>query len=186
MHTDAFRLAANTTFGIWVFVAAMVCLCHYFYRIQSHSPEDATHIIARILYAAFVLILFVRRHSNGRHTANTIRCSDTICVIYREDNRLYTCSENSPFAIRPMCPKGLLIESFKVIALTAGVLFIARVLPVLHTEKFLVFANWDFAAALFSFWPYFFAISGTASLPKCLKERRTISSQVLYAVVVGV
>ncbi|MGD0078634.1 MAG: DUF2339 domain-containing protein, partial [Sedimentisphaerales bacterium] len=46
----------------------------------------------------------------------------------------------------PVCPKGQLTEVFSLITLGAGVVFIACVLGKLHTEKFLIFINWDFAA----------------------------------------
>ena len=36
-----------------VLVAAMVCLCHYFYRVKSRSPDDATRVILQIFICRF-------------------------------------------------------------------------------------------------------------------------------------
>ncbi len=50
------------------------------------------------------------------------------------------------FAVRPVCPRGQLTEALILIALMAGVAFLICSLSTLHTERFLIFVNCDFAA----------------------------------------
>ncbi len=146
MHTDAFRLAVNTTFGIWVFVAAMVCLCHYFYRSQSQLPDDTTNIIAQILYAASVLILFCAATLEwAAHCKYNLPAGYDLHYISRGQFVIFAAAVLL-FAVRPICPKGQPTEILTFIALMAGVIFTAFTIFNLHTEKFFIFFNWDFAA----------------------------------------
>jgi uncharacterized membrane protein len=144
MHTDAFRLAANTTFGIWVFVAAMVCLCHYFYRSQSQLPDDAMSAIAQVLYAASVLILFCAATLEwAAHCKYNLLVGHDLHYITRGQSIILAAAVLL-FAVRPLCPSGRLTEGFTVFTLMAGVLFVIYALANLHIEKFIIFANWDF------------------------------------------
>jgi uncharacterized membrane protein len=186
MHTDAFRLVLNNTFAIWVFVAAMVWLCHFFYRRNSQPLDDSVNIITQIFYAAAVLILFCAATLEwAAHCKYNLQVGHDLHYISRGQSIIFAAAVLL-LAVRPMCPKGLLIESFKVIALTAGVLFIARALPELHTEKFLVFANWDFAAVFVFVLAILFCHLGYRFTAKTPQSDAGMLSQVLYAVVVGV
>ena len=186
MHTDAFRLVLNNTFAIWVFVAAMVWLCHFFYRRYSQSPDEPWNIIAQIFYTAAVLILFCAATLEwAAHCKYNLLVGYDLHYISRGQSIIFAVAVLL-FAIRPMCPLGMLIESFKLIALTAGVIFAVFALPVLHTEKFLILANWDFAAIFVFILAILFCHLGYRITAKTPQSEAGILSQVLYAVVVVV
>jgi hypothetical protein len=182
MHTDAFRLVLNPAFGIWVFVSAALWVCHFLYRRNSRSPDDSFNIVAQIFYALAVLILF---------SAATLEWAAHCYYNLHEGYDLYSISRGQSiifsaalllFAVRPVCPRGRLTEAFKLIVLTAGVIFIAFALAGLHTEKFLIFANWDFAAVSVFFLAILFCHIGYRVAAKTLQGEASVLSQALYAV----
>jgi uncharacterized membrane protein len=146
MHAEAFRLVLNPTFEIWVFVSAALCVCHFLYRRASKSPGDSFNVIAQIFYAAAVLVLFSAATLEwAAHCKYNLSVRYDLHFISRGQSVVFAAAVLL-FAIRPICPRGRQTQAFLLIALTAGVLFVACSLVRLHTGEFLIFVNWDFAA----------------------------------------
>jgi uncharacterized membrane protein len=146
LHNESFRLVLNPAFGVWVFAAAMVCLCHYLYRKNSKSPDDPFNIIAQIFYAAFVFILFCAMTLEwATHCNYNLLVGHDLHYISRGQFVIFAAAVLM-FAIRPVCPLGKLTEALSFILLAAGAAFAAFSIASLHTEKFLIFFNRDFAA----------------------------------------
>jgi uncharacterized membrane protein len=182
LHTEAFRIVLNRDFAMWVFVSVVLWVCHFLYRKESHLPEEPLGIISQIFYAAGVLVLLCAATFEwAAHCKyNLLACYD-LHYISRGQSIILAIALLL-FIIRPVCPKGQLTEAFSLITLGAGVVFIACALGKLHTEKFLIFLNWDFAAVfvfLMSILYFHVRFRLTAESPK--SEAGDIS-QAIYAV----
>jgi uncharacterized membrane protein len=146
IHTDAFRLVLNPAFGIWVFVSAVLWLCHFLYRSNSRSSDDAANIIAQLFYTAAVFILICAATLEwAAHCKYNLLVGNSLHYISRGQSVIFAAAVLL-FAVRPICPRGRLTEALILIALMAGAAFVICSLTTLHTEKFLIFVNWDFAA----------------------------------------
>jgi uncharacterized membrane protein len=148
MHTDVFHLVLNPTFGIWVFVSAALWLCHFLYRSNSQSNDDAANIIAQLFHGAAVLVLFSAASLEwAAHCKYNLLVGNDLHYISQGQSVIFAAAVLL-FAVRPICPRGQLTEALILIALMAGVAFVICSLTTLHTEKFLIFVNWDFAAVV--------------------------------------
>ena len=182
MHTDIFRLVLNNTFAIWVFVAAMVWLCHFFYRRYSQSPDEPWNIIAQIFYTAAVLILFCAATLEwAAHCKYNLLVGYDLHYITRGQSIILAAAVLL-FAVRPLCPMGRLTESFTIITLAAGVLFVICALAKLHIEKFVIFANLDFAAVSIFLISILFCQIKYRLIAESPQSESGILSQALYAV----
>lgn len=146
MHPDAFRLVLNPAFGIWALVSAALWLCHFLYRRNSRSSDDAANIIAQLFYGAAILVLFSAASLEwAAYCKYNLLVGHELHYISRGQSIILAAAVLL-FAVRPICPRGQLTEALILIALMAGVAFVICSLTTLHTEKFLIFVNWDFAA----------------------------------------
>jgi uncharacterized membrane protein len=182
MHTDAFRLALNPAFGIWVFVSIALWFCHFLYRKDSRSIDDPASILAQIFYAVSVLVLFCAATLEwAAHCKYNLLVGYDLHYISRGQSIIFSAAVLL-FAVRPMCPRGRPMEIFSLITLTAGAIFVACSLPELHTEKFLIFVNWDFAAVFVFLISIFFCHIRYRLIAKTPQSEAGILSQALYAV----
>jgi uncharacterized membrane protein len=146
LHTDAFRLALNSDFGIWVFVSAAIWLCHWLYRSNSQSPDDSFNVVSQIFYAIAVLVLFIAATLEWAcHCKYNLLVADNLHYISRGQSLILAFAVLL-FAVRPICPSGRQTQIFLITTLFAGAAFVVCALFRLHTDKFLIFVNWDFAA----------------------------------------
>jgi uncharacterized membrane protein len=146
MHTEAFRLVINPDFGIWVFVAAILWLCHFLYREDCQSPQDSSGIVAQFYYALAVLVLFSAATLEwAAHCKYNLLVADNLHYISRGQSLILAFAVLL-FAVRPICPSGRQTQIFLITTLLAGAAFVVCALFRLHTDKFLIFVNWDFAA----------------------------------------
>ncbi|MBN1391949.1 MAG: DUF2339 domain-containing protein, partial [Sedimentisphaerales bacterium] len=182
MHTDAFRIVLNSNFGIWVFVSVMLWFCHFLYRKDSKLPDDLPGILAQIFYTAGVLVLL---------SAATLEWTAHCRYNLSEGFNLHYISRGQSiilaatlllFIVRPFCLKGQLTEAFSLIVLGAGVVFIACALSKLHTEKFLIFINWDFAAVFIFLLSVLCVHIKYRFIPESPQTEAGAVSQMIYAV----
>ncbi|MGA2678301.1 MAG: DUF2339 domain-containing protein [Sedimentisphaerales bacterium] len=146
LHTESFRLVLNPAFGVWVFVAAALWCCHFLYKRNSRSPEDSSGIIMQVFYATAVVVLFISTTLEwAAHCKYNLPAGYDLHYISRGQFVIFAAAVLL-FAVRPICPKGQPTEILTFITLMAGVIFTAFAIFNLHTEKFLIFFNWDFAA----------------------------------------
>jgi uncharacterized membrane protein len=146
MHTEAFRIVLNSDFGMWVFVSVMLWFCHFLYRKDSHIPDDSAGILSQVFYAAGVLALLSAATLEwAAYCRYNLSAGFDLHYISRGQS-IILAAALLLLAVRPICPKGQLTEAFSLITLGGGAVFIACALGKLHTEKFLIFLNWDFAA----------------------------------------
>jgi hypothetical protein len=126
----------------------VLLLCHFFYRRSSQSITDADSILAQIFYGIAVLVLFCAATLEwAAHCKYNLLVGYDLHYISRGQSIILAAAATA-FIICPVCPRGKLAEAFSFITLAAGVAFVACALVKLHTEKFLIFVNWDFAAVL--------------------------------------
>ena len=146
MHTEAFRLVINPDFGIWVFVAVFLWLCHFLYRKDSRSPQDSSGIVAQFYYALAVLVLFSAATLEwAAHCKYNLPNGNDMHFISRGQSIILAFAVLL-FVLRPVCPSGRPTQAFLGITLLAGAAFVVCALFRLHIGKFLIFVNWDFAA----------------------------------------
>ncbi|MBN2020495.1 MAG: DUF2339 domain-containing protein [Sedimentisphaerales bacterium] len=184
IHTDVFRLVFNSDFGIWAFVSAALFLCHFWYRRDSRSPGDSFNVIAQIFYAVGVLVLFCAATLEwAAHCEYNLLVGTGLHFISRGQLIIFAAAVLF-FAVWPVCPRGRVTQTFAFITLTAGMLFSFCALFALHTERFTLFANWNFAAVLVFVGSILFCHTSFRLAAQTPENREGILSQVLYAVAV--
>ncbi len=146
MHPGSFRLALNPEFGVWVFVSAALWVCHFLYRRVSQSDENLSSILAQLFYALFVILLACAATLEwSAHCKYNLALDVNLHNILRGQS-LILAAAALLFAVKPLYPQGRLSDLFNFLVLAVVSIFFAFALTKLHTEKFLIFANADFAA----------------------------------------
>jgi uncharacterized membrane protein len=184
LHTEHFRFVLNPDFGVWVFAAAALWFCHFLYKKDSHLPEDSFGIMTQIFYAAAVVVLFISATLEW-----AARCKYNLPAGYdlhhiSHGQFVIFAAAVLLLAIRPICPRGKPTESFSFIALAAGIAFAAFATGELHTEKFLIFFNRDFAALCVFLMSILCCHIKYRIAAESTQDQAGILSQVLYVVFV--
>jgi len=149
MHTDTFRLALNPTFGTWVFVSAILWLCHFLYRRNSRSLDDPANILAQLFYAAAAILLFaafaMEWYWNCEYNVvtTTVLCPE----LFIKGMILILAAFILLFILRPVCPKGVLLRGLATTFAVAAAIFTIIAFPEIYSRSFKIFANIEFAAA---------------------------------------
>ncbi|MGA2092978.1 MAG: DUF2339 domain-containing protein, partial [Sedimentisphaerales bacterium] len=182
LHTGRFLIFVNWDFAaVLVFLLSMLC-CHIKYRLAAESPHSDTGVLSQAIYIIFVLgLISVASFEWAAHCKYNLLVESNLHYISRGQSIILAMALLL-FVVRPLCPLGKPTAAFALIALTAGVIFIACVLGKLHTEKFLIFINWDFAAVfvfLMSILYFHIKFRLTSESPK--SEAGAVS-QAIYAV----
>ena len=181
LHTEPFRLVLNPALGVWVFVAAALWFCHFLYKKDSRSPEDLSGIITQIFYATAVIVLFSAATLEwAAHCKYNLLAGNDLHYISRGQSVIFAAAALL-FAIRPVCPRGRATSALNIIALIAGAAFVVYALTRLHIDKFLIFANWDFAAIFVFIMATLGCHIKYRLTAESYKSEEGIDSQTLYA-----
>jgi uncharacterized membrane protein len=184
LHLEPFRIVFNAAFGVWVFATAALWFCHFFYKKDSHLPEDASGIIAQIYYAAAAAVLFIAATLEwAAHCNFNLSVGYDLHYIARGQVIIFAAAVML-LAVRQICPKGMLTEIMSLITLVIGAAYTGSALPGLHTESFLIFLNWDFGAVMVFVLAILFCHIKYRIAGDTLKNQAGNLSQLLYAILV--
>jgi len=180
MHTDAFNLVLNPEFGTWCFVAAAACLCHLIYRRTSELPDQLGETIAQLFYAAAGLLLFAAATMEWYwHCHYNLMAETSIHYISRGQLIIFAVIMLL-FALRPLCPRGVLCEVVSLISVAAGSIFTIVALTHLHYKSFIIFANADFIIVLAFITAMLICHIKYRQTTEDDYERNTLISQIIY------
>ena len=181
LHEEAFKLILNPDFGIWCLVVAAMYICHLIYRHVSKNHKDPFGIISQFFYAAGVIILMSASTMEWYfHCKYNLMTGTGIHYISRGQLIIFGVIILL-FAIRPLCPAGLLCEILSLFIVSAGAIFTIVALTDLHNTAFVIFANPDFVIVF-----AFIAAMLTCHLKYRListesQDQNSLISQVIYA-----
>ncbi|MGA2916557.1 MAG: DUF2339 domain-containing protein [Sedimentisphaerales bacterium] len=149
MHKAAFVLVWNPAFGTWLFVVIAAVLCHIFYRRNKWVIEYYRNIISQVIYSAACLLLMLmlsmewfyhcKYNMADRNIGQTFFINGLMLLF-----TLFTLS----LVARPICPAGLFCKIFAVAAGIAGSIFVVFAFTSVYFDKFIIFANINFAFAV--------------------------------------
>jgi len=148
MHTEAFRLFINPTFGTWCVVASATCICHILYRNISTTTEELHDLITQLLYTAAGLLLFAATTMEWYwHCHYNLMTPASIHFISRGQILIFA-GIILFFIIGPIRQRTQLTQAFTMIMTAVGTIFTAYALIHLHKESFTIFFNLDFMIVL--------------------------------------
>lgn len=149
MHTDTFRPVSNPTFGMWLFVAAVIYACDLIYRLNSTAVGNWQKHVSEIFYLTAVLILMAAAILEWDSYCQYNVAGSGLGDIYFPKGIAAILSVSLLlFAARPLCPQGLLSRlAATVIAMVASA-FIVLTFPEFHNDAFKAFVNIDFLTGL--------------------------------------
>jgi uncharacterized membrane protein len=149
MHKAAFVLVWNPAFGTWAFVVFTAFICHIFYRTNKWVMEYYRSTISQIVYFAACLLLMLtlsmewfwhcKYNVTGENIGQTFFINGLMLLF-----TLFTLS----LAARPICPAGLLCKIFAVAGGVGGSIFAIFAFTSVYFDKFIIFANTNFAFAV--------------------------------------
>jgi uncharacterized membrane protein len=150
MHTAAFRLILNPAFGTWLFVSMSVAVCHILYRINEWMDEDYRDFISQLMYlAACFLLMLTLAMEWFRHCRYNIvdkNIGQTLCI---NGFMLLFAVFTVLLAARPICPAGKMCKVAAAITAFAGSILTIFGLTESYHSGFIIFANVNFAFAVF-------------------------------------
>jgi uncharacterized membrane protein len=143
MHSEAFTFIINPVFGTWVFVAAASYVYHLLYRFSS-MDKDAKELMAQLFFSFMGILLLtatlIEWYCNCKY--NLLDCSLNMIA---KGQMLIFAAVMLGFVIRPICPKGILIETCAILLAVAGSIAAIVTMATLHEGAFRIFVNRDFA-----------------------------------------
>ena len=182
MHTGAFNLVFNPVFGTWCFVAAAVCVCHLIYRRTSELPEQVREMTVQFFYAAMGLLLFAAATMEWYwHCHYNLMVGTGIHYISRGQLIIFA-AIMLLFALKPLCPRGVLCETLSLILVAAGSIFTVVALMHLHNEGFVIFANPDFVIVLAFIAAILVCHIKYRQITAADPDRNELTSQIIYGV----
>jgi uncharacterized membrane protein len=182
LHTGPFGLVFNPEFGTWCFVAAIIGVYHLVYRRTSESTEEVREAVAQAMYAAMGLLLFAAATMEWYwHCHYNLMVEVSIHYISRGQLPIFA-GIVLLFAIRPVCPKGLLSEALSLIIVAGGTIFTLIALFYLHNNVFVIFANLDFIVVLSFVSAMLVCHIKYRQFSGSDQEQREMISQIIYGV----
>jgi uncharacterized membrane protein len=149
MHYGAFVLVFNPAFGTWVFVAAVLYVCHVLYRRDWGPGGESRLMIAEFLYIGSAFLLFsvmvmewywyCDYNITNYVGSNSYFIRGTI-LIFSVFPLLLT--------VRPICPKGLLSRIPAMVIAAGGAVFTMIAFTEVYHDSFLIFFNLNFGTGI--------------------------------------
>ena len=149
MHKAAFVLVFNPAFGTWLFVVLAAVICHIFYRKNKWIIEYYRSIISQAVYSAACLLLMLTLSMEWFwHCKYNITGENIGQTFFINGLMLLFTLLTLLLVARPICPAGLLCKIFVVAAGIAGSIFAIFAFTSVYFDKFVIFANINFAFAV--------------------------------------
>ena len=151
MHEESFRLVLNAEFGAWVFVVAAVVVGHVLYRRNEGRDGGSGNgaSVGEVLYSAAALLLMAAvmlewywhcEYNIAGSSASESRFLTGMMVIFGVFAVLT--------AVRPLRPVGEVCYSVATFIAMAGAVFTVISFPGCYSDRFVIFANYNFGMAV--------------------------------------
>lgn len=148
MHNDSFKLILNPAFGTWFFVSGCGYVSHLLCRRSRKLSAEESDGISQMFYVLTGLVLFAAFSMEWYlHCRYNLGLAAGFNYISRGQLPVFAAIVLL-FAVRPVCPKGIICEAFTVLLLTAGTIFTIATLFFMHDRSFRIFANFDFVTVV--------------------------------------
>jgi len=179
-HTASFRIFANLDFAsVLVFISALI-VYHLISRRLCKSPNDTNGLIAQFLYAAVGLLLFAAATMEWySHCLYNLQVQPSIYYISKAQLIIFSVIVLI-FAIRPLCPQGLVCQILSLFMLVVGSVYTLNALTNLHETDFLPFINPDFIFVIIFIAALLFCHLKYRQNTELSKNRNGVISQILY------
>jgi uncharacterized membrane protein len=149
MHKAAFVLAFNPAFGTWLFVVLAAVICHICYRQNKWIAEYYRSNISQVVYSAACLLLMLTLSMEWFwHCKYNITGENIGQTFFINGLMLLFTLLTLLLVARPICPAGLLCKIFAVAAGAGGSVFAVFAFTSVYFNKFIIFANINFAFAV--------------------------------------